>query len=75
MKMPENEILKINFMTKKQRSVKGLKLGDRQNTIDHLVRTGVECSPKTIDDDVQDSRNADEVIGIEVNDDNNVDAD
>ena len=37
MKVPENEILRINFMAKKQRSIKVLKFGDRQKIIDHLI--------------------------------------
>ena len=76
MKIPENAILRIKFMAKKQRSIQGLKFGDRQNTIDQLMTIGVECSPNNSDDNVQDTRNAEELITIDTNEvDTNVDAD
>ena len=76
MKIPENAILRIKFMAKKQRSIQGLKFGDRQNTIDQLMNIGVECSPNNSDDNVQDTRNAEELITIDTNEvDNNVDTD
>ena len=67
MKMLENEIRRINFMSKKQKSIKGLKFGDMQNVIDHLIRTGVKHTPNNNDDDAQDTSNADELIILEMN--------
>ena len=74
--MPENETLRINFMAKKQRLIKGLTFGDRQNVIDHLIITGIEHVPYNIDDNIQDTGNAKKVILIDGNEvDNNVDTD
>ena len=58
-------------MANKQRSIKRLEFGDRQNIIDHLIRTGVEHVLDTNDDDIQNDGNAEEVILIEGNDNNN----
>ena len=43
--MPMSAVSRINYMCKKQCSVKGLKFGDRQNQIDYLISTGVEYAP------------------------------
>ena len=48
-KIPENAIRRINFIVKKQKSIKVLKFSDSQNRIDQRVSTGVEH-----DDNVQD---------------------
>ena len=40
-KIPVTAIIRINYACKKQRSVKGLKFGDRQNLIDDAISTGV----------------------------------
>ena len=40
-KMPQSAINRINFIAKKQKSVKGLKFGDHQNMIDAAISTGV----------------------------------
>ena len=42
LKMPISAISRINFMAKKQKAVKGLKFGDHQNIIDHLISTVVD---------------------------------
>ena len=39
--MPESAINRVNHMAKQQKSLKGLKCGDRQNLIDHRISTGV----------------------------------
>ena len=39
--MPQSTINRINYMAKKQKSVKGIKFCDRQHVIDDNVRTGV----------------------------------
>ena len=40
-KMPESAINRINHMARQQKSVKGLKFGDRQNLIDYRISIGV----------------------------------
>ena len=44
-KMPVSAISRINYMCKKQKSVRGLKFGDRQNLINDAISTGVEEGP------------------------------
>jgi len=41
-KMPISTISQINYMCKRQKVVKGLQFGDRQNLIDDAIRTGVD---------------------------------
>ena len=50
LKMPVNAINRIHFMAKKQKSVKGLRFGDMQNIIAHLISTGVVCEPENMQD-------------------------
>ena len=40
-KMPQSAINRINYAAKQQKTMKGLKFGDRQNLIDHCISTGV----------------------------------
>ena len=40
-KMPISAISRINYMCKRQKAVKGLKFGDRQNLINNSISTGV----------------------------------
>ena len=44
-KMPISTISRINYMCKKQKAIKGLKFGDRQNTINAAISTGVLDGP------------------------------
>ena len=44
-KMPVSAISRINYMVKRQKSVKGLKFGDRQNSINAAISTGVYDGP------------------------------
>ena len=41
-------ISRINYMCKKQCYVRSLKFGNRQNNIDYLICTGVECIPNNL---------------------------
>ena len=43
LKIALNDISRINYVVKKQNSIKGLNFGDRKNIIDNLISTGVEC--------------------------------
>ena len=45
--MPVSANSRINYMSKRQKLVKGLKFGDRQNLINEAVRTGVYEGPTT----------------------------
>ena len=63
LKMLTNAINRINFMVKKQKSVKGLKFCDRQNIIDQLISAGVNCAT----DNMKDTGYADEVEQHDVN--------
>ena len=45
--MPQSTINHMNHMTKKQKSVKGIKFCDRQHAIDDNFRTGVIDDLKT----------------------------
>ena len=55
-KIPENTIKRINFIANAQKSIKSLKFGDRQNSIDQLISTGVEHN-----ENIQNASDADEV--------------
>ena len=39
--MPQYAIIRMNFMVKQQKSEKGMKFGDRKNSIDGAICTGV----------------------------------
>ena len=41
-KMPQSAISRLNYISKLQKSVKGLKFGDRQNQLSDLISTRVE---------------------------------
>ena len=50
LKMPLNDIKRIDFMAKTQKSIRGFNFGDRQNLIDNLISTGVEHGSDYIQD-------------------------
>ena len=62
LKMLLNAIKRIDFMEKKQKSIRGLQFGNRHNIIDDLISAGVDHAS----DSMQYTGDADEVASVYV---------
>ena len=71
-KMLQSAINRINFMVKKQKAIKGLKFGDRQNLINAAISTGVMDDQDMAEDLINSNFNHDIIVD---NDPNNVEDD